>query len=56
MAEQQQDLRPGDEGRPEQAPVGENLCPDCSGSGEQAGETCSTCSGTGRIEEGIGGA
>jgi hypothetical protein len=52
----QEDLRPGDEGRPEQAPVGENLCPECSGSGERAGGTCSTCSGTGRIEEGIGGA
>ena len=53
---QHEDLRPGDEGRPERAPVGDDLCPDCSGSGERAGDTCSTCSGTGRIEEGIGGA
>ena len=52
----QPDLRPGDEGRPGEAPVGEDLCPDCSGSGERDGETCETCTGTGRIEEGIGGA
>jgi DnaJ-class molecular chaperone len=52
----QGDLRPGDEGRPGDAPVGEDLCPDCSGSGERAGRTCSTCRGTGHIEEGIGGA
>lgn len=49
-------LRPGDEGRPEKAPVGEDLCPDCSGSGERDGGTCQTCEGTGRISEGIGGA
>jgi hypothetical protein len=49
-------LRPGDEGPPGEAPVGENLCPDCSGSGEVSGQTCATCEGTGLIDQGIGGA
>jgi hypothetical protein len=53
---QHEGLRPGDEGQPDQAPVGDDLCPDCSGSGELGGETCATCSGTGRVEEAIGGA
>ncbi|HSK91814.1 MAG TPA: hypothetical protein VK875_10925 [Euzebyales bacterium] len=50
------DLRPGDEGRPDDAPVGENLCPECSGSGQIDGDACVNCSGTGRVEEGVGGA
>ncbi len=49
-------LRPGDEGRPGDAPVGEDLCPECSGSGRLDGAVCQTCAGTGRINEGIGGA
>jgi DnaJ-class molecular chaperone len=52
----QEDMRPGDEGQPGDAPVGEDLCPDCSGSGKVDDGTCSTCRGTGRIEEGVGGA
>lgn len=49
-------LRPGDEGETGEAPVAEDVCPDCDGTGQQEGATCSTCAGTGRINEGIGGA
>ena len=48
--------RPGDDGQPGDALVGEDVCPDCSGSGQRNGDTCQTCAGTGRIDEGIGGA
>lgn len=48
--------RPGDEGHPDDAPVGESICPDCSGSGELDGQTCGNCNGSGVVEEGVGGA
>jgi DnaJ-class molecular chaperone len=49
-------LRPGDEGQPQSQAAGENLCPDCDGAGRDAdGESCQTCSGTGRVIEGVGG-
>lgn len=50
-----QDEKPGDE-VPEGSPnAGENLCPDCGGSGTQDGKPCPTCEGTGTIMEAIGG-
>ena len=33
----------------------ENVCPDCDGSGKQAGKPCPTCRGTGRVKEWVGG-
>jgi hypothetical protein len=36
--------------------VGENLCPDCSGSGRVDGSECATCGGSGKVVEGVGGA
>jgi DnaJ-class molecular chaperone len=49
------DMRPGDEA-PEGTPTtGENICPDCSGSGSVDGASCETCSGTGKVIEGVGG-
>lgn len=49
-------LSPGDEA-PEGTPgTGENICPVCGGSGTAAGQTCSECSGTGKVTVGIGGA
>lgn len=48
--------RPGDEAPAEEEAASEDLCPDCSGEGEVDGQTCETCEGTGRIEEGVGGA
>jgi DnaJ-class molecular chaperone len=35
---------------------GENLCPDCSGTGQVDGRRCRTCQGTGMVIEPIGGA
>jgi hypothetical protein len=50
-------LRPGDEARPGTEGSGENLCPDCGGSGRtRGGGECETCSGTGRVTQAMGGA
>lgn len=49
------DERPGDEVPPGTPGAGENVCPDCGGSGELDGGTCPTCEGTGTVMEGIGG-
>jgi len=35
---------------------GENLCPDCDGTGQVDGRDCQTCDGTGKVIEPIGGA
>jgi len=50
-------LNPGDEARPGTPGTGEDVCPQCSGSGSLAeGKPCPNCGGTGRIVRGIGGA
>lgn len=49
------DMAAGDELPPEQPPAGENVCPDCEGSGRADGETCATCRGRGYVEEAVGG-
>jgi hypothetical protein len=49
------DLKPGDEAPPGTPGSGENICPDCRGSGRRSGQPCPTCSGTGTVNEGIGG-
>jgi hypothetical protein len=53
-------LRPGDEAPPGTPGAGENLCPQCSGSGRTGegdgdGQECPVCAGTGRITQGVGG-
>jgi DnaJ-class molecular chaperone len=35
---------------------GENVCPDCGGSGQVDDRECQTCEGTGTVVEPIGGA
>ncbi|MBB5709754.1 hypothetical protein [Sphingomonas xinjiangensis] len=47
---------PGDEAEPGTPGTGENICPQCNGSGEFSGRECSDCAGTGKVIEGIGGA
>jgi len=48
--------RPGDEVPPGTEGAGENLCPDCGGSGRtDDGSECPVCSGTGRVTEAVGG-
>lgn len=49
-------VHPGDQAEPGTPGTGENLCPDCGGSGRIDSGDCPTCDGTGRVIEGIGGA
>jgi hypothetical protein len=50
------DLRPGDEAHAGTPGTGENLCPECSGSGRTSeGGECPVCAGTGRVTQGVGG-
>ena len=49
-------LAPGDEARPGTPGTGEDVCPQCHGSGKKAGQRCENCAGTGKIIRGIGGA
>lgn len=49
-------LAPGDQAAPGTPGVGENVCPDCKGTGRLEGRACPTCGGTGKVQEGIGGA
>ncbi len=56
MAEKRQPLNPGDEAPPGTPGTGEDVCPDCRGTGRRDGRECATCGGTGKIVEGVGGA
>lgn len=49
-------MAPGDEAPPGTPGTGENVCPECGGSGRLAGQACGNCQGTGRVTVGIGGA
>jgi hypothetical protein len=58
MASHDQDdpkLNPGDKAAPGTPGTGENVCPDCGGSGRIEGRACPTCGGIGKIIEGVGG-
>lgn len=46
----------GDEVPPGTPGAGENVCPDCGGTGQRDGEECATCGGTGVVTEAVGGA
>ena len=48
-------VNPGDEAAPGTPGAGENVCPDCKGSGRLSNAPCKTCGGTGKVMEGIGG-
>lgn len=49
-------LNPGDQADPGTPGSGENVCPECKGSGRIGVAACPMCGGTGKIIEGIGGA
>ena len=49
-------MSPGDEAPPGTPGTGEDVCPECNGSGKKAGKPCQNCAGTGRVVRGIGGA
>jgi DnaJ-class molecular chaperone len=46
----------GDDALPGTPGTGENVCPECSGSGRHGNKPCPHCGGTGKVIEGIGGA
>jgi DnaJ-class molecular chaperone len=48
-------LNPGDQAAPGTPGAGENVCPDCRGSGKLDAAPCKTCGGTGVVIEGMGG-
>lgn len=52
----QRPMAPGDEAPPETPSTGENVCPECGGSGKLKGQACPNCEGTGTVTVGIGGA
>jgi DnaJ-class molecular chaperone len=45
---------PGDEARPGSPQTGEQICPDCRGSGRRGRKPCETCGGTGRVVRIVG--
>jgi len=47
--------KPGDEAPADEPSSGENVCPECEGSGEKDGAECPSCESTGKINEAIGG-
>ena len=51
----QKRVNPGDDAAPGTPGTGENVCPDCKGSGRLNNAPCKTCGGTGKVIEGISG-
>jgi DnaJ-class molecular chaperone len=51
-----QQVNPGDAAKPGTPGTGENVCPQCAGSGKVDAAPCQTCGGTGKVIEGVGGA
>ncbi len=56
MAEEKSRMNPGDEAPPGTEGTGEDICPECHGSGRLRGGECPKCGGTGKIVRAIGGA
>jgi len=56
MAEDVRSMNPGDEAVPGTPGTGEDVCPQCQGTGRLAGASCHNCGGSGRIVKAIGGA
>ncbi len=48
-------LNPGDEAAPGTEGTGEDVCPDCHGSGKINAQPCPACGGTGKVIRAIGG-
>ncbi|WP_181708358.1 hypothetical protein [Chthonobacter rhizosphaerae] len=46
---------PGDQAKPGTPGTGENVCPDCRGTGRLDDRPCPTCDGTGVVVDGVGG-
>jgi hypothetical protein len=52
----QRPMSPGDEAPAGTPGTGEDVCPNCGGSGRAASGACPVCAGTGKVTVGIGGA
>ncbi len=50
-----EDMAPGDEAPRDEPSSGENMCPDCEGSGRSGDGECPMCGGTGTVNEAVGG-
>ncbi len=50
-----EEMASGDEAPPGAPSTGEDVCPDCDGSGVVAAAVCDTCGGTGWVIEAVGG-
>ena len=50
------ELAPGDEAARGIPGTGEDVCPECHGSGSVGAKPCPKCDGSGRVIKGIGGA
>lgn len=52
-----EEMSPGDEAPPGTPGTGENICPECGGTGRlQNDRECQNCAGTGVVREAVGGA
>lgn len=49
-------MNPGDEAPPGTPGTGEDICPECNGTGRIDDRRCINCGGTGKVIKGIGGA
>jgi len=49
-------MAPGDEAPAGTPGTGEDICPQCGGTGRLGASSCPTCQGTGKVIVGIGGA
>lgn len=50
------DMAPGDQAPPGTPSTGEDVCPECGGSGRLGANACPNCLGSGKVIVGIGGA
>lgn len=50
------DMAPGDQAPPGTPSTGEDVCPQCGGSGRLGANACPNCLGSGKVIVGIGGA
>ena len=48
-------MAPGDVAPPGTPGTGENVCPECGGTGKIDGRPCNSCAGTGKVIQGISG-
>ena len=56
MAKETARTNPGDEAPPGTPGTGEDVCPECNGTGKVQSGECPACGGTGKIVRAIGGA